>query len=321
MAAQPSSTPAAAIQMRAARVASRGGAEGIIVERAPIPALASDDVLLRVHAAAITPSELGWVPTWTNPDGSDRTPTIPSHEVAGVVAAIGADVDGLSIGDRLFGLTDFYRDGAAAEYIAVRAGVLASWPPTIDAVAAAALPLSGLTAWQAVFDYGHLLARQRVLIHGAAGGIGTFAVQLAHMHGAHVTAVASAQDLDYARGLGADVVIDRRTEFVVIEPASIDLIVDTVGGDVLHRSWPLLAADGRLVSTAASSRGVVDRDRRGHFFIVTPDRGVLDELARLLESGELRVIVERTFSLGEAREAFEFAQREHPRGKVVLRAR
>lgn len=319
MTAPSTRAPANPTTMRAARLGARGGPEAIVIERIPVPSLRDGDVLVGVRAAAITPSELGWLPTWTNPDGSERAPTIPSHELAGVVVAAGAAVRDLWAGMPVFGLADFYRDGAAAEHIAVHAADLADWPQSLDSVTAAALPLSGLTAWQALFDHGHLLAGQRVLVHGAAGGVGTFAVQLAHHEGAHVTAVASARDGDFVRDLGADVVLDRQAPAFDAPARSMDLIIDTVGGDVLVRSWPLLAVDGRIVSIAPSSRSIADEDPRGHFFVVTPDRGVLSELARLVERGELRVIVERTFPLDETRQAYKFAQREHPRGKVVLR--
>ena len=158
-------------------------------------------------------------------------------------------------------------------------------------------------------------------MHGAAGGVGTFAVQLAHHQGAHVTAVVSTRDVEYVRDLGADEVIDRQASAFERVLSEVDLIVDTVGGDVLERSWSVLAPNGRLVSVAPSSRELAARDPRGHFFVVTPDRGELEQLATLVERGGLRVIVERTFALSRAREAYEFAQREHPRGKVVLRVR
>lgn len=306
--------------MLAAMLATRGGPEEIVVGSAPTPEPAADEVIIAVEAAAITPSELGWEPTWVRADGTDRTPTIPSHEVAGSVVAAGPQASDVAIGSKVFGLTDFYRNGAAAEYVAARGHDLAEWPAALDPVAVATLPLSGLTAWQALFDHGHLLAGQRVLIHGAAGGVGTFAVQLARLQGAHVIAIASAEDATLLRELGADVTVDR-TALTFADPASVDLVIDAIGGDVLERSWPLLAPDGLIVSVAPSSRAIADRDPRGRFFIVTPDRGVLGELVRLLELGELRVVVARVFPLDEAREAYEFALREHPRGKVVLQIR
>jgi NADPH:quinone reductase-like Zn-dependent oxidoreductase len=293
----------------------------MVVETIPAPVAGPGDALVAVHAAAITPSELGWEPTWTHPDGSARVPVIPSHEMAGVVVALGADVAEPRVGTRVFGLTDFYRDGAAADLVAVRAADLAEMPARLDAVEVAALPLSGLTAWQALFDHGHLLAGQRVLVHGASGGVGSFAVQLAHHAGAHVSAVASGGDAAMVRDLGAEIVIERAPGPFPVEPGSFDLVLDTVGGDVLDRSWPVLAGDGRLVSIAPSSGDIAARDPRGHFFVVSPDRGELAELVRLLGRGDLRVVIERTFPLDQAREAYEFGQREHPRGKVVLRVR
>lgn len=306
--------------MFAARLASRGGPEQIVIERAPLPQLEDGEVLVAVQAAAITPSELDWAPTWTHADGSPRTPVVPGHEVAGSVVAVAPGTADLDLGSAVFGLTDFYRDGAAAEYVAVAATALAERPAELDPARAAALPISALTAWQGLFDEGHLLAGERVLIHGAAGGVGSFAVQLARIGGGHVTVVSAEADFDYLRGLGADVTLDRHQP-LRIAPASIDLVFDAVGGEVVDRSWPLLAPDGRLVSIAPSSRDIAKTDARGRFFIVTPDRGVLEELARLVVSGELVVNVAREFPLAEARQAYEFGRLRHPRGKVVLGVR
>jgi NADPH:quinone reductase-like Zn-dependent oxidoreductase len=307
--------------MLAARLSRRGGPEQIVLERVGLPYRRPSDALVAVRAAAITPSELEWVPTWTREDGTERSPIIPSHEVMGTIEAVDPGFAGPPLGARVFGLTDFYRDGGAAEFVAVRADDLAEWPASLDPVLAAALPLSGLTAWQALFDHGHLVAGERVLIHGAAGGVGSFAVQLAHLQGAHVIAVTSGRDLEFARNLGADIVIDRDDPTLDPGMSPVDLIIDTVGGQVLERSWPLLADDGRMVSIAPSSRAIAERDPRGRFFIVVPDRAELVELAQLVEAGRLRVIVERTFSLAETREAYEFGLRQHPRGKVVIRVR
>ena len=310
--------PALPTSMRAARLSARGGPESMRIERAPLPALQDGDVLVRVSAAAITPSELGWEPTWTHPDGTSRTPVVPSHEVAGIVIRGAGEID-WSSGSAVFGLADFYRDGGAAEYIAMQAADLAEWPAGIGAAMIAALPLSGLTAWQALFDHGHLLAGERVLVHGAAGGVGNYAVQLAKVGGATVSGVAAERDMEFVRGLGVDDVVDRADAFDSLAGGvPFDLIIDTVGGEVLARSWALLAPAGRLVSIAPSSRAIADDDSRGHFFVVEADRGELDELSRLVAAGDLRVTVERTFPLEAAREAYEFAQQAHPRGKVVL---
>jgi NADPH:quinone reductase-like Zn-dependent oxidoreductase len=304
--------------MTAARLHERGGPERIVVEQAPIPVAGPDDTLVAVHATAITPSELGWAPTWTRPDGSPRVPVIPGHEVAGVIAAVGRNVDDAIIGRAVFGLTDFFRDGAAAEYVAVKAGDLAAWPDGIDAHTAAALPLSGLTAWQALFDRGELQAGQRVLIHGAAGGVGTFAVQLARWRKAHVIAIASAPDAGLLQELGSDEVVDRDAAAFEEVVTNVDLVIDTVGGETLERSWQVLKPAGRIVSIAPTARAISQRDRRGRFFVVAADREELKQLAWLVERGKLRAIVDRTFPLAEAREAYVFGQTEHPRGKIVL---
>ena len=318
----PANAPAIPTTMRAARLAARGGPDQIAIDTVPVPGLGPDDALLAVHAAAITPSELGWEPTWTRPDGSDRSPITPSHEVAGEIVAVGRGVDGGLIGRRAFGLTDFYRDGAAAEYVAVRAADLADWPAALDVLEAAALPLSGLTAWQALFDHGRLEPDERVLIHGAAGGVGSFAVQLAHWRGAHVTALASAPDHALLKELGANVVLDPRSATAALDAAGgMDLVLDSVGGAALEASWRRLSPRGRIVSIAPTSRSIADRDSRGRFFIVAPDRGELVELADLVEGRLLRVIVERTFSLDETRQAYEYGLGEHPRGKVVIQVR
>jgi NADPH:quinone reductase-like Zn-dependent oxidoreductase len=284
--------------------------------------LRPDDALVAVHTAAITPSELGWVPTWTNADGTDRTPVIPGHEVAGEIVAVGVEVSEERIGERVFGLTDFYRDGAAAQFVAVHAGDLGAWPAGVEAAEIAALPLSGLTAWQALIDHGEVRAGMTVLVHGAAGGVGTFVVQLAHIEGARVVAVAADADREFLLGLGSDIVIDRHAEPFddVLRGLhlGVDLVIDTVGGDIVDRSFEILPAGGRLVSVAPSSRTIAERDRRGRFFVVTPDRRELALLAQALVLGSMRAVVDRRFPLAQAREAYRYGVDHHPRGKVVL---
>src|ERR671911_3020354 len=186
--------------MKAIRIHCRGGPEALDYEDVPIPALHPGDVLVRVHAAGISPAEFTWQ-IWETPDGRSRLPLIPSHEVSGVVAAVAPDVRDVEVGDAVYGLTDFFRDGGAAEYVAVRAAELAPKPRRLDHASAAVTPLSALTAWQALFDHARLTPGQRVLIHGAAGGVGSFAVQLARWRGAHVIGTASARNGDFVRTL------------------------------------------------------------------------------------------------------------------------
>lgn len=305
--------------MKAARVHHRVAAEAVVYEDVPVPALTPGDALVRVHAAGISPAEFTWQ-IWQTPDGRSRLPAIPSHEVSGVVAAVSSEVQDVAIGDAVYALTDFFRDGAAAEYVAVRAADLAPKSRTISHVEAAATPLSALTAWQALFDHAQLTSGQRVLIHGAAGGVGSFAVQLARWRGAHVIGTASARNISFVRDLGADEVIDYRATHFETALGDVDIVFDTVGGQVLERTWSVLKRGGSLITIVRpqSPDWAKAREARGVFFIVEPRRDQLIELNRLIEAGTVRPIVEAVFPLEQAREAFERGAREHPRGKLVL---
>lgn len=309
--------------MKAVRIHGRGGPAQLVYEDAPMPTLQPDDALVRVYATGITPAELTWDESYQNPDGSPRIPGIPGHEVSGVVEAIGPRTTGVSVGEAVYGLTDFPRDGAAAEYVVVRASNLAPKPQRIDHVQTAAVPLSGLTAWQALFDHGGLAAGQRVLIHGGAGGVGTFAVQLARWRGAHIIATASSSNADFLRELGADEVIDYRAVRFEEAVRDIDVVLDPIGGETQERSWGVLRRGGILVALSAPVR----RDApagygvRGIFFIVTPNRDELSEIARLIDAETVRPVVADVLPLARAREAFERGVQGHTRGKIVLQVR
>ena len=239
--------------MRAIRLRARGGPEAFAYEEAPQPHPGEGEVLVRGHAAGVIHTELGWVPTWTTRAGEPRPlPVIPGHEFSGEIAALGAGARGVGVGDLVYGLTDWYRDGAQAEYCVARVTDFAGKPAGVDHVHAAATPISALTAWQGLVDRAGLAAGQRVLIHGAAGGVGTFAVQLARWRGARVTGTASAANLDFVRRLGADEVIDYRAERFEDVVREVDVVFDTVGGETLERSWGVLKPGGRLVTVAAS---------------------------------------------------------------------
>lgn len=310
--------------MKAVRLHKKGGPEHVVYEDAPLPALRPADALVRVRATGITPAELTWDETYRNCDGSDRLPAIPGHEVSGVVESVpegGADV---RVGDEVYALTSFCRDGAAAEYVAVDAGHLAWKPRTLDAVRAAAVPLSALTVWQALFGHARLAPDQRVLIHGAAGGVGTFAVQLARWHGAHTIGTASESNREFLLDLGADEVIDYtrvRFEQVVRD---VDVVLDTIGGETRERSWQVLKPGGILVTLPepipeAETKAHGQGGRRGLFFIVEPNPRQLTTIAGLIDSGVVRPIVAETLPLAEARDAFERGVTGHTRGKLVLR--
>lgn len=289
-------------------------------EDAPKPELGAGDALIRVHATGITPAELTYTETYTNCDGSARLPAIPGHEVAGVVESVADSVSDVSIGDAVYALTSFCRDGAAAEYVAVHAADLAPKPKTIDHMQAAAVPLSALTVWQAFFDYAQLAPGQRVLIHGAAGGVGSFAVQIARWHGAYVVGTASAENRDFLLRLGANEVIDYR--HVPFEQAvrEVDVVLDTIGGETRERSWQALKPTGILVSLPGpipESEGPA-HGKRGVFFIVQPNREQLGKIAALIDSGAIRPVIAETIPLAKARQAFERGVAGHTRGKLVL---
>jgi NADPH:quinone reductase-like Zn-dependent oxidoreductase len=307
--------------MKAIRLHARGGPEQIVYEEAPLPAPAAGEALLRVYAAGITPTELTWSETYQTPDGHERLPTIPGHDVSGVVEALGPDVSDLALGDPVYGLIAFPRNGSAAEYVVVQAADLAPRPRSLDHVHAAAVPLSALTAWQALFIHAGLAAGQRVLIHGAAGGVGAYAVQLARWRGADVSATASSRHHDFLREMGAETVVDYRTTRFEEVLRDVDVVLDTIGGDTLERSWRVLRRGGTLVSVAAPTPPEPARDAgvRGIFFIVEPSRDQLIEIARLIDSGQIRPVLAAVLPLAQAREAFERGLAGHVQGKIVLR--
>jgi NADPH:quinone reductase-like Zn-dependent oxidoreductase len=293
----------------------------LVVEDAPQPTLGPGDVLVRVFASGVSPGELDWNGTWLHHDGARRTPPIvPGHELSGVVETVGTGAEGIEVGDEVFGLIDIQRDGADAEFVAVRADELVPKPATATHAEAAATPLSALTAWQALFDQGGLERGQRVLIHGGAGGVGSFAVQLARWRGAHVTATSSGRDADVVRGLGAAAVIDYRTERFEEEVADLDLVFDTVGRDTWERSWDVLGPRGRLVSIAVPRppERVTDDGRRAIWFIVDEDRAQLQEIGRLIDTGQLRPIVAAELPLERGQEAYGPTGSRSGPGKVVL---
>jgi NADPH:quinone reductase-like Zn-dependent oxidoreductase len=299
---------------------ARGGPEQLIYEDAPKPSLRNGDALVRVHGCGITQDELTWDATYSTHDGAVRLPTIPGHEISGVVEAAGSNAD-VKVGDEVFGLADFWRNGAAAEYVAVDAADLAPKPKSLNYVQAAAVPLAGLTAWQALFDHAGLTAGQEILIHGATGGVGSFAVQLAHWRGAFVVGTARSDHVGLARELGADKVIDYTTNRFEDTVRDADVVLDTVGGETKERSSGVLRRVVVLVTIVGSASGdtAARHGVRGVGFIVKASRVELQEITRLIDVGKVRPIIEATFPLENAREAFERGASGHSIGKVVLR--
>jgi len=309
--------------MKSIRMHSRGSSETLVYEEAPVPDLTPGNALVRVHAAGITPTELTWNSTYVTHERKDRLPIIPGFEMAGTVEAVARDVTDVSPGDEVYGLLDFWRDGAAAEYVSVRASDLAPKPASLSFTYAAAIPLSGLTAWQSLFDYAKLSKGDTVLVHGAGGGVGTFAVQLAHWRGAHVFATCSKAKEDLVRGLGADRVIDYSSVSFKDELSGLDAVLDTVGGETLEYSWGILRRGGSLVTIVgdAPEEKAAQYGARGFSILVEPNRKELVEIGRLIDSGEVKPVVDAVFPLSQAREAFQRGLSGHNRGKLVLKVK
>jgi NADPH:quinone reductase-like Zn-dependent oxidoreductase len=307
-------------EMTALRAHRRGGPEVLAVEAAPIPVPAAGEVLVAVHAAAITFDELTWEETWTR-DGASRTPVIPSHEISGVVVETGPSAVHFTQGDSVYGLIRFDRDGGAADYVSVPAQDLAAKPFSVSHVSAAALPLAGLTAWQALVDHAGVRHGERVLVTGGAGGVGALAVQLGAQLGADVTATVRSDAVELVKDLGARRVIDVRSDALEDSQAAYDVVIDTVGGPTPRDLLRVLRGGGRLVALSAPIPADVadEYDAIATFFVVTPDRDQLAELAALVDRGQLHVEIAATFPLVEGREAFESGQRSGRRpGKTVI---
>lgn len=291
------------------------GVSGLTLTDLPYPHAAENDVIVRVHAAGFTRGELDWPGTWSDRAGHDRTPSVPGHEISGVVAELGYGTTGLTVGQRVFGPTDWTRDGSLAEYVAVEARNLAPLPADVDHTVAAALPISGLTAWQGLFDHARLTTGQTVLIHGAAGGVGSIAVQLALEAGARVIGSGRSADRDTVLALGAHTFLD--LEAGRLEDAGeVDVVFDVIGGDILDNSAALVRPGGTLV-TIAQPPTVRPKDGQALFFVVEPDRARLADLAQRVRDGRLGVRVGEVRPLSEA--AAAFAPGRHVAGKTIIR--
>jgi NADPH:quinone reductase-like Zn-dependent oxidoreductase len=304
--------------MKAIHIYGRGGPEHLVYEDAPQPRPGSGEVLVRVQAAGVIAPELTWEETYQTRAGAPRPLPIPGHDISGVVVEVGSDVANVTVGAEVYGLIAFERDGAAAEYAIALPDELAPKPRTLDYVQAAAVPLTALTAWQAFFDHAGLKAGQTVLVHGAAGGVGVFAVQLAHWAGANVIATASARNHDFLRELGADEIIDYTTTRFEQVVRDVDVVLDMVGGDTLERSYGVLKKGGVLVSVAMppSPEKAKEHGVRSVWFIVEPNRDQLIQIGELIDGGQIRPIIDTVFPLSQARQAYG---QKVKRGKIVLR--
>lgn len=309
--------------MKAVRAHKRGGPEVLRYEDVPVPDVGPGEVLVEVHAAAVTPGELAWEPTWQSADGADRTPIIPSHEFSGVVAQAGADVNAVTPGTEVYGLIDFYHDGAAAGYVSLPQEAAVPRPTGLSHVESAALPLAALTAWQALSDHARVQSGQRVFVQGGAGGVGSLAVQLAKALGAEVTATAAEEHAPLVRTLGADAIVPSVPAALAPGEPLFDVLVNTFGGPVPAQSYGLVRPGGRLV-TLAQPPDESEAERHGIqaiFFVVAPDPDELRHIAGLAEQGQLRPVIARTLPLADAAIAYGPPPAPRRPGKTVLRVR
>jgi len=293
------------------------GTAGMKLSERPEPAAAINDVVVQVHASGFTWDELTWPSTWTDRLGRDRTPVIPGQELAGVVSALGYGTTGLSVGQRVFGLTDSYRGGTLAEYVAVEARNLAPLPGDVDFTVGASVAMPGLTAWQGLFEHGRLQAGQSVLVHGAAGAVGSMVTQLAREAGAYVIGTGRAAHRQTALDFGAQEFVDLEND-ALEDVGGVDLVFDVVGGDIGKRSAGLIRAGGTLVTIAGPTEAR-PADGLAVDFVVVSDRAQLSEIVRRVRDGRLRTNIGNVSTLDEAVAAFNSTERRS--GKTVIRVR
>jgi NADPH:quinone reductase-like Zn-dependent oxidoreductase len=293
------------------------GAAGMRLVERPEPPAAINDVIVRIHASGFVPTEMAWSSTWTDRRGRDRTPSIPGHELAGVVSALGYGTTGVSVGQRVLGLADWHRDGTLAEYVAIEARNLAPLPGDVDFTVGASLPISGLTAWQGLFVHGRLQAGQSVLAHGAAGAVGTMVTQLAREAGGYVIATGRPADRQNALDLGAQEFVDLDND-ALEDVGGVDLVFDVIGGDIQKRSASLIRTGGTLV-TVLGPPAARPADGLAVDFVVESDRAQLTEIVQRVRDGRLRPNIANVATLDDAVAALNPTKRKT--GKTIIRVR
>ena len=321
--------------MRAVRIHKFGGGPQDLVYEEDVmqPHPKEGEILVKVYATGVTRNEIVWI--WYNPDIS--LPLILGHEFSGIVEEVGPKVTNQSVGEAVYGLTDTLsvtRDGAEADYVIAIDSEIAPKPQSLDHEYAAAVPMAGLTAWQALFDHAHLSSKDTVLIHGAAGGVGSFAVQLARWTGAHVIGTASPHNSSFLKDLGVNDVIDYKKTSFEDRVHDVDVVFDTVGGKTLERSWQVLRKGGKLVSVASQDLPTTFDNLQAYFkekgesygidatwFIVHPSRDQLIRIGDLIDSGQVKPVVDTILPLSQASQAYKGANGVHKHGKIVLRVR
>src|SRR4051812_13026912 len=306
------------VQMKAMVVTDEAaGTAGMALVERPKPPAAINDVIVEVHASGFVPTEMAWPSTWTDRRDRDRTPSIPGHELAGVVSALGYGTTGVSVGQRVFGLADWHRDGTLAEYVAIEARNLAPLPGDVEFTVGASLPISGLTAWQGLFDHGHLRAGQTVLAHGAAGAVGTMVTQLAREAGAYVIGTGRAADRQKALDFGAQEFVDLGND-ALEDVGGVDPVFDVIGGDIQNRFSCLIPARGNR-ATVGGPPEARPADGLAVDFVVESDRGQLGEIVQRVRDGRLRTNIDNVATLDDAVTALNPTQRRN--GKTIIRVR
>jgi NADPH:quinone reductase-like Zn-dependent oxidoreductase len=321
--------------MRAVRIHKFGGGPQDLVyeENVMQPRPREGELLVKVYATGVTPNEINWI--WYHPEIS--LPIILGHELSGTVEEVDSKATNQRVGEAVYGLTDTLsvtRDGAEADYVIAMDSEIAPKPQSLDHEYAAAVPMAGLTAWQALFDHAHLSSKDTILIHGAAGGVGSFAVQLARWTGAHIIGTASEHNFSFLKDLGVNDVIDYKKTRFEDRVHDVDVVFDTVGGKTLERSWRVLRKGGKLVSVASQDLPTTFDKLQAYFkekgdsygidatwFILHPSRDQLIKIGELIDSGRVKPVVDTILPLSQASQAYEGAKGVHKHGKIVLRVR
>ena len=305
--------------MKAMEVRKADKVSMLVAVEIPEPQPQDNEVLIRIRAAGVTPTELGWYPTSHTEAGEPRTGAVPGHEFSGVVAAFGKSVSGFETGQEVYGMNDWFVDGATAEFCLTEPGRIATKPVSLTHTAAATVPIGALTAWQGLLERARIRSGEQVLVHGGAGAVGVFAVRLANLHGAYVIATAASRDIDFVKRLGAGRVIDYQKSRFEDEIAGVDVVFDSVGGETLDRSWSVLKPGGRMITIASGGSGSKDQRVKDAFFIVEPRHEQLAAIALLLDAGKLKTFANTVVPLEKAAMAYSGAARERALpGKVVV---
>jgi NADPH:quinone reductase-like Zn-dependent oxidoreductase len=305
--------------MKAMRLSDSEQVPVLVEENVPQPQPGRGELLVQIYAAGVTSKELLWYPTTHNKNGGRRSRAVPGHEFSGVIASVGEDVVGFDIGQEVFGMNDWFSDGAMAEYCIAQPSSVAQKPSRLTHAEAASVPIGALTAWQGLFDRAKLQAEEHVLVHGGAGAVGIFATQLARFQGAHVTATASARNLAFVSALGAERIIDYQAIRFEENVREMDVVFDTVGAETLQRSWSVLKPGGRMITIAADSEATTDERVKQAFFIVEPNHEQLIQIGDLLNAGHLHTVVDAVVPLAQASVAYTGkVEQRRGRGKLVV---